>query len=123
VRATAGKAFNFRKPPNTAPSWSWVSVDGIPAAGLFGQWELLATVIDLDVELKGENPYGAVKSGWIKLFLAGNEEEYREEAEWKDVEEDEEGSGEEDQWKDKMEDEGGDTDDVARAYPFIRGDH
>jgi hypothetical protein len=107
-----------------------VSVDGIPATGLFGQWELLATVIDLDVELEGENLYGAVKSGWIKLeapllplFLAGNEEEYREEAEWEDVEEGEEGPGEEDQWKDEMEDEGGDTDDVAGAYPFIRGDH
>ena len=45
----------------------------------------MATVIDLDVKLEGENPYGAVKSGWIKLegpllplFLAGNEEEYEE---------------------------------------------
>jgi hypothetical protein len=98
-----------------------VSVDGIPATGLYGRWEPLATVIDLNVELEGENPYGGVKSGWIKLeapllplFLTGNGEEY-EEAEWEDVEEDEEESGEEDQWKDETEDEGEDKDDVAEG--------
>jgi hypothetical protein len=56
-----------RVPEYRAPSWSWASVDGIPAAGLDGKWEPLATVIDCHVELKGINPYGEVKSGWIKL--------------------------------------------------------
>lgn len=50
-----------------APSWSWISVDGIPGTGLTDSWEPLANVIDFDIELKGENPYGEVKSGWIKL--------------------------------------------------------
>jgi hypothetical protein len=109
-----------KAPEYRAPSWSWVSVDGIPATGLYGRWEPLATVIDLNVELEGENPYGGVKSGWIKLeapllplFLAGNEEEY-EEAEWED-EEDEEESGEEDQRKGETKDEGEDKDDVAEG--------
>lgn len=46
---------------------SWASVDGIPAAGLTENWEPLATIIDCHVEVKGLNPFGEVKSGWIKI--------------------------------------------------------
>jgi hypothetical protein len=50
-----------------APSWSWASVDGTPASGFWEPPEYVATIIDCYVELQGENPYGEVKSGWIKL--------------------------------------------------------
>ena len=46
---------------------SWASVDGITAAGLTENWEPLATIIDCHVEVKGSNPFGEVKSGWIKI--------------------------------------------------------
>jgi hypothetical protein len=66
-----------------APSWSWASMDGNPNVGILsrspGNIELLALVIDCCIELKGSNPYGEVKSGWIKLqaplqplFLTGH---------------------------------------------------
>jgi hypothetical protein len=53
--------------PYRAPSWSWASVDGIPAAGFRGEYELLATILDHQVEIDGDNPFGRVKSGWIKI--------------------------------------------------------
>ncbi|OCL14519.1 HET-domain-containing protein [Glonium stellatum] len=56
-----------RVPEYRAPSWSWASVDGIPAAGLTEGWELLATIIDCHVEAKGSNPFGEVKNGWTKI--------------------------------------------------------
>jgi Heterokaryon incompatibility protein (HET) len=102
-------------PESRAPSWSWASVDGICATGLLGRWEPLATVIDLNVELEGENPYGAVKSGWIKLeapllplFLAGNEEKDEDEEEDEEKEEDEDEDEEKEEEGDEDEDEEGD---------------
>jgi hypothetical protein len=50
-----------------APSWSWASVDGIPATGMHGKWEPLAEILDCKVEMKGKNIHGEVKSGWIKM--------------------------------------------------------
>lgn len=53
-----------------APSWSWASLDGRPAISLSFRVETLkefAHLIDYYVELKGKNPFGEVKSGWIKL--------------------------------------------------------
>ena len=50
-----------------APSWSWASIDGVIGMGLKRGWEPLATIVDYHVELKGQNPYGEVNSGWIKL--------------------------------------------------------
>ncbi|GJC81644.1 hypothetical protein ColLi_04482 [Colletotrichum liriopes] len=50
-----------------APSWSWASVDGIPATGFLGETELQAKVIDARVVIDGENPFGRLKDGWIKL--------------------------------------------------------
>jgi hypothetical protein len=95
---------------NGSPSWSWASVNGIPASGLYDRWEPLATVLDYHVELEGQNPYGGVKSGWIKLetpllqlFLAegeegheGDEEGDEDEEDEKEVEEDEEDEEDED---------------------------
>lgn len=58
-----------------APSWSWASMDG-PFGNLGlgedfldenARWVDVATVIDCRVELKGENPYGEVKSGWLEI--------------------------------------------------------
>jgi hypothetical protein len=50
-----------------APSWSWASVDGIPGLGSYGKWEPMAEILDYKIELKGENYFGEVKSGWIKM--------------------------------------------------------
>lgn len=50
-----------------APSWSWASVDGTPAGGIYGKWEPVAEIIDHKVNLKGENIFGEVESGWIKI--------------------------------------------------------
>ncbi|TDZ24651.1 hypothetical protein Cob_v002516 [Colletotrichum orbiculare MAFF 240422] len=50
-----------------APSWSWGAVDGIPAAGFLGEAEHKAKVIEAKVDIDGENPFGRVKDGWIKL--------------------------------------------------------
>ncbi|OHE94939.1 HET domain-containing protein [Colletotrichum orchidophilum] len=50
-----------------APSWSWASVDGIPGTGFVGEIEPLATILEAKVEIDGENPFGRVKDGWIKL--------------------------------------------------------
>jgi hypothetical protein len=53
-----------------APSWSWASLDGIASMGFLYGTETLeeyARLIDYYVELKGKNPFGEVKDGWIKL--------------------------------------------------------
>ncbi|KAL9093996.1 MAG: hypothetical protein Q9165_003666 [Trypethelium subeluteriae] len=50
-----------------APSWSWASGDGIPATGQTVGYDKLATILDAKVTLKGENPFGEVTDGWIKL--------------------------------------------------------
>ncbi|KAJ0340414.1 hypothetical protein COL922a_003436 [Colletotrichum nupharicola] len=50
-----------------APSWSWASVDGIPATGLLGVTEEVATILEAKVKIDGDNPFGRVKDGWIKL--------------------------------------------------------
>ncbi|KAE8160052.1 hypothetical protein BDV40DRAFT_271597 [Aspergillus tamarii] len=49
-----------------APSWSWASVDdsvGTP----FDAIERIASILDVKVEMAGENPYGRVRSGWVKI--------------------------------------------------------
>lgn len=50
-----------------APSWSWASVDGTPAMGLSCKWKALGEVLGYQVERKGKNAFGEVRSGWIKL--------------------------------------------------------
>jgi len=64
-----------------APSWTWASIDCLAAnLGLgecierntadtqrISQWVDIGTVLDCHIELKGENPYGEVTSGWIKI--------------------------------------------------------
>ncbi|KAK1622364.1 heterokaryon incompatibility protein-domain-containing protein [Colletotrichum phormii] len=50
-----------------APSWSWASVDGTPATGFLGESVPHAEIIETKVEVDGENPFGRVKDGWIKL--------------------------------------------------------
>lgn len=59
-----------RVPTYRAPSWSWASVDGIPASGSFdrcAQWEPVAEILEYKVDLKGKNIFGEVTNGWIKL--------------------------------------------------------
>jgi hypothetical protein len=50
-----------------APSWSWASGNGIPAAGQILEYTELAEILDAKVVLKGKNPFGEVSDGWIKL--------------------------------------------------------
>ncbi|GMF91831.1 unnamed protein product [Aspergillus oryzae] len=49
-----------------APSWSWASVDG-PLCKSSVTTEPIASVMGLHIEVDGKNPYGRVKSGWIKI--------------------------------------------------------
>lgn len=50
-----------------APSWSWASGDGIPAAEMIVDYTAMAEILDAKVILKGTNPFGEVTDGWIKL--------------------------------------------------------
>jgi hypothetical protein len=50
-----------------SPSWSWATMDGIPGAGLCHDYDTLAEVLDVKVNLKGANPYGEVTGGRIKI--------------------------------------------------------
>jgi hypothetical protein len=52
-----------------APSWSWASVDGVPATMHQKriEWDPVAVVLDCHVEIDGDNPFGRVKSGWIEI--------------------------------------------------------
>lgn len=55
-----------------APSWSWASIDGwFTNTGLKEEykrkWTELANILDVHVELKGDNPYGEIKSAWVKI--------------------------------------------------------
>lgn len=63
-----------------APSWSWASVDGIIGFSPEFLYKPLATIIDVEVDLKGANPYGEVLEGRIRicapmrrLYLAEND--------------------------------------------------
>jgi len=60
-----------RPPTYRAPSWSWASVDGpmfsfCDVGGLQNLQEL-AAVEDVCIYSQGENPYGAVQGGYLKL--------------------------------------------------------
>jgi hypothetical protein len=51
-----------------APSWSWASGDGIPATSKQNiDYDEIAEIMDVNVTLKGSNPFGEVTDGWIKL--------------------------------------------------------
>lgn len=50
-----------------APSWSWASVDDAFGGDLNQYWQPLASVFECHVNTEGENPYGRVKCGWIKI--------------------------------------------------------
>ena len=59
-------------PPSTyrAPSWSWASLD---APVIFIQMDfdhIVAEYIDCYVEPAGNDPYGIIKSGWIKMRVS-----------------------------------------------------
>ncbi|KAB8211860.1 heterokaryon incompatibility protein-domain-containing protein [Aspergillus parasiticus] len=49
-----------------APSWSWASVNGVVIRA-YNEFEPMASVLDLKVDIDGDNPYGRVRSGCIKL--------------------------------------------------------
>ncbi|KAI1027258.1 hypothetical protein LB504_008092 [Fusarium proliferatum] len=51
-----------------APSWSWASVDGHISLGFPLAYNILATIMDAEVTLKGANPYGEVLEGKIEIF-------------------------------------------------------
>ncbi|KAF4992627.1 hypothetical protein FGRMN_7028 [Fusarium graminum] len=50
-----------------APSWSWASVDGIPAVDMLGNYKRLAEVLEVKVMLTGGNPYGGVTEARLRL--------------------------------------------------------
>ncbi|KAH7208578.1 heterokaryon incompatibility protein-domain-containing protein [Fusarium oxysporum] len=50
-----------------APSWSWASVDGDVSLGIPYTYNILAKIMDVEVTLKGANPYGEVLEGKIKI--------------------------------------------------------
>ncbi|KAF4944966.1 hypothetical protein FGADI_12310 [Fusarium gaditjirri] len=50
-----------------APSWSWLSMDGIPCIRLRKDYEEIAKVLDVHIDLKGMNVYGEVTSGRITI--------------------------------------------------------
>ncbi|KAH8684290.1 heterokaryon incompatibility protein-domain-containing protein, partial [Tricladium varicosporioides] len=52
----------------TGPSWSWASYGGCAATGLRGHWKDVSQIEEWYVELQNqENPFGEVKSGWIRI--------------------------------------------------------
>ncbi|KAH7146989.1 heterokaryon incompatibility protein-domain-containing protein [Dactylonectria estremocensis] len=69
VEGICWQGLHCSSPPNDeyrAPSWSWASVDGVAVTGFSGN-DYLATVIDSHVEVDGDNPFGKVKNGWLRL--------------------------------------------------------
>jgi len=55
---------------SSAPSWSWASFGGIPAAGFIDGWEKwvpCAKLLDHHIELEGSDPFGGVNNSSIKL--------------------------------------------------------
>ncbi|KAH7125036.1 heterokaryon incompatibility protein [Dactylonectria estremocensis] len=69
VEGICWQGLHCSSPPNDeyrAPSWSWASLDGTAATGFSGN-DYLATVIDSHVEVDGDNPFGKVRNGWLRL--------------------------------------------------------
>ncbi|KAI9868469.1 MAG: hypothetical protein M1813_005913 [Trichoglossum hirsutum] len=57
-------------PRYRAPSWSWMSIDGpifMPDMKEKKMGQKCATVLDYHLELKGQNPYGELTGGWLKI--------------------------------------------------------
>ncbi|KAJ4304635.1 hypothetical protein N0V90_000161 [Kalmusia sp. IMI 367209] len=68
IEGLVWQSLSFRRVTEyRAPSWSWASGDGIPAAGQMTEYEDIAEILDAKVTLKGANPFGEVTDGWIKL--------------------------------------------------------
>jgi hypothetical protein len=68
VECLVWQSLSFRRVSEyRAPSWSWASGNGIPAAGIRDKYDKLAEVLEAKVILKGTNPFGEVTDGWIKL--------------------------------------------------------
>ncbi|KAL7756814.1 hypothetical protein ACKLNR_013807 [Fusarium oxysporum f. sp. zingiberi] len=62
------QGLNCRRVPELrAPSWSWASMDGIPGIGVREDYEEVAKVLDVKIDLKGTNIYGEVTDGRIKI--------------------------------------------------------
>jgi hypothetical protein len=55
-------------PKYRAPSWSWTCIDDTqpPLHYLYGG-ETFAAILNHHVEVQGENPWGEVSNGWIKI--------------------------------------------------------
>jgi hypothetical protein len=84
------EAWDSSKSPSTpstptayrGPSWSWASHDGpvrfqVPKENLglgeegeewaWGKWSCVATVLEYKISIKGDNPFGEIESGYLKL--------------------------------------------------------
>ena len=56
--------------PYRAPTWSWASLEGSISSTPLNGWEEIAKIEDAGVDLAGENPYGEVKGGWVRIRTA-----------------------------------------------------
>lgn len=57
-------------PDYRAPSWSWMSIDGpihMPDMAGKNTGRKCATVLDYHLEVKGQNRYGEITAGWLKI--------------------------------------------------------
>ncbi|TID27527.1 homodimeric type dihydroorotase [Venturia nashicola] len=61
------EASHSRPSTYRAPSWSWASIDGWIFICPIRRFEDIVEVVDVQVQVKGENPYGEVSSGHIEL--------------------------------------------------------
>jgi hypothetical protein len=54
-----------------APTWSWASVNGTVINACMITWldhrDLLASIEDIQIDLAGPNPLGAIKGGWLRI--------------------------------------------------------
>jgi Heterokaryon incompatibility protein (HET) len=60
----------FIPPGYRAPSWSWMSIDGnifMPDMKEKNMGQKCAIVLDYHLEFKGQNPYGELTGGWLKI--------------------------------------------------------
>jgi len=69
IEGLVWQSLNYRRVVSEyrAPSWSWASGDGIPASGQPYAFDEIAEILDANTTLRGENPFGEVIDGWIKL--------------------------------------------------------
>ncbi|PHH80442.1 hypothetical protein CDD82_1741 [Ophiocordyceps australis] len=62
-----GMTMTYPPEEQSAPTWSWASINHGVLWNKFESFEPLATVVEASCRVDGENPYGAVTAGHIKI--------------------------------------------------------